>query len=418
MRWPLVRRWVRDGERQAVTTPGRPLFDAQDIYKPVQRTYAPMVHSVSVCPLGDPRSGDELDCRTTAFVGQRQREFFVSTTDIFLWVTPNWADRVFEGNCERTRETSVPATIFQVPLDGQSPRAVHARGVPPSQLALDGDVTEMRALLSWNTHPCANNASPQVRYFHIPLSAFSTTPRPANASRYVAAPPPGGGQYEVRFTGTHVVYGARSSYSSFPPEERTAPLSSRVVALPLARPRDASVIDTPHSVLRVERAGRNAVVTGYRTDAGLSVSLIDLSAQPRIATTTLLRNRYESENRSHAFNALVRPEGDGLMGLPTVTRVKESGRWYFRSQASDVSFITVNREGRLGVAGELLAGQNAQHPSYRCEVSCVDWYGNTRALFIGSRVFALSATELIEGDLVDGRVGERRRLNLSAPPRP
>jgi hypothetical protein len=131
-----------------------------------------------------------------------------------------------------------------------------------------------------------------------------------------------------------------------------------------------------------------------------------------------LRNRYESENRSHAFNALVRPEGDGLMGLPTVTRVKESGRWYFRSQASDVSFITVNREGRLGVAGELLAGQNAQHPSYRCEVSCVDWYGNTRALFIGSRVFALSATELIEGDLVDGRVGERRRLNLSAPPRP
>jgi hypothetical protein len=66
--------------------------------------------------------------------------------------------------------------------------------------------------------------------------------------------------------------------------------------------------------------------------------------------------------------------------------------------------------------GQLTAREDAQHPDYRCEVSCVDWYGNTRALFIGDRVFALSATELIEGALADGRIRESRRLNLSAPP--
>jgi hypothetical protein len=82
-----------------------------------------------------------------------------------------------------------------------------------------------------------------------------------------------------------------------------------------------------------------------------------------------------------------------------------------------VSFLTVNRANRLDFAGNLVANQQAVDPSYHCEVSCVDWYGNTRALFVGSRVFALSATELIEGALVNGRVQERDRLNLSAPVR-
>jgi hypothetical protein len=104
------------------------------------------------------------------------------------------------------------------------------------------------------------------------------------------------------------------------------------------------------------------------------------------------------------------------MGLPTVTRVREGGRWWFRSRASDVSYLTVDPAGRLEWAGELVARQDAQHPDYRCEVSCVDWYGNTRALYIGSRVFALSATELIEGAVERGRIQERRRVNLSAPP--
>lgn len=417
IRWPLIRRWVRDGERQAVTTRGRPLFDAHDIYKPVQRTMSPMVHSVSVCPLGGPGSGDELECRTTAFVGQTQREFFVSTQDIYLWVTPGYGDGVGAGSCD-PEGSPAPATIFQVPLDGRTPRALHARGVPSSQLALDASPDEFRALVSWSSLQCPPRGNhPEVRYFRAPLASFSSTPVAAPARAFVEEPSPRAAQYEVRFTSTHVVYGAREGYSSYPPEEGAAPLSARLVAVPVARPNSPTVIEAPHNILRVERAGADIVTTGYRTDAGLSVSLIDLSGRPRIADTRVLEGRYESENRSHAFNSLVGPEGDGLMGLPTVTRTKEGGRWWFRSQASDVSFIGVNRANRLAPAGELLATQNAQDPSYSCEVSCVDWYGNSRALFIGNRVFALSATELIEGALQNGRIADRGRLNLSAPVR-
>jgi hypothetical protein len=418
MRWPVVRRWLRDGDRRAVTTEGRSLFDGSDIYKPVQRTLQPMVHSVSVCPLGDLSAGDELECRTTAFVGGGQREFFVSTSDIFLWVTPSTWDGVLARDCERpgAAASSLPATIYQVPIDGATPRALHARGLPTNQLALDATAEEFRALLTWNVGPCAQGGSAQVRYFHAPLSTFRETPSEAAPTRYVQAPSPEASQYEVRYTRTHVVYGGRNGWHSYPPEPNATLPAARVVALPLANPSAAAIVQAPHNIIRLERAGNNAILSGYRSDRGLSISVLDLDGAPRIVSTQVLDGRYESEGRSHAFNALVGPDDSGVMGLPTVTRTWEGGRWWFRSQASDISYLTLASNGRLGWAGQLIARQNAQDPSYRCEVSCVDWYGNTRALFIGSRIFGLSGTELIEGALTNGRIRETRRLNLSSPP--
>ena len=414
MGWPMVRRWLRDGERRSVLSAGRSLFDAHDIYKPVQRTLSPMVHSVSVCPLGDPRAGDELDCATTAFVGPPEREFFVSTADIYLWVSPNRWDGATCSGGGGAEAQALPATLFQVPISGRTPRALHVRGVPADQFGLDASADEFRALVQWNS--CANAAVAEVRYFHAPLGAFSSTPIAASPNAYAPAPSPGAPIYETRFTPTHVVYGARQSQSSSPPEEGAPALTARVVAIPVARPNAPTVLEAPHNVLRVERAGADVVLSGYRDDHGLRISVLDLSGRPRIVDTELLDGRFESENRSHAFNALVGQDGVGLMGLPTVTRVKEGGRWWFRSQASDVSFLSVDAAGRVSALGHLIANQTAQDPNYRCEVSCVDWYGNSRALFTGGRVFALSATELIEGGVAGGRIEERRRLNLSAPP--
>jgi hypothetical protein len=419
MRWPVIRRWLRDGERRAEKTEGRALFDANDIYKPVQRTLQPLVHSVSVCPLGELSAGDELDCRTTAFVGGAQREFFVSTSDIFLWVTPNDWDGALNRDCARpgAAAASLPATIFLVPLSGETPRALHARGRPSTQLALDATSEEFRALLTWNVGPCANGGGgAQVRYFHAPLNAFRETPRDASPRAYVAAPSPEASQYEVRYTRTHVVYGGRTGWSSYPPEPNVTLPPSRVIALPLSEPSAATIVQAPHNIIRLERAGNNAILSGYRTDRGLSLSVLDLEGAPRIVSTQVLDGRYESEGRSHAFNALVGADDSGVMGLPTVTRTWEGGRWWFRSRASDISYLTLSSTGRLSAAGQLIARQDAQDPSYRCEVSCIDWYGNTRALFIANRIFGLSGTELIEGTLTNGRIRETRRLNLSSPP--
>lgn len=421
MRWPLVRRWLRDDDRRAVTTIGQRLFDARDIYKPIQTTRAPMVHSVSVCPLGGERRGDELDCRTTAFVGPGQREFFVSTSDIYLWVTPNrWRDadpsQPCPGENAGAGAFAVPATLYQVPLSGASPRALHTRGQPTNQLAMDASATEFRALLGWNTSRCNRTQSAAIRYFRAPLNTLATTPQTAPARSYTETPSVPTSNYEVRFTGTHVVYGGRGRHGSYPPAENAAPQTAQVIAVPVAQPRAYVPIEAPHDVLRIERTGANIVLTGYRDDSGLSLSNLDLRARPHLTDTRVLNGRFESENRSHAFNSMVGADGAGLMGLPTVTRIKQSGRWVWRSDSSDVSYLSVDATGRLSAIGELSARRGAVDPSYRCEVSCVDWYGNTRALYIGARVFALSGTELIEGAVSGGRISERIRLNLSAPP--
>jgi len=48
--WPLVRCWLSEGEHRAVTSAGRTLYEATDIYRPIQSTFDPVVHTISVCP--------------------------------------------------------------------------------------------------------------------------------------------------------------------------------------------------------------------------------------------------------------------------------------------------------------------------------------------------------------------------------
>jgi hypothetical protein len=181
------------------------------------------------------------------------------------------------------------------------------------------------------------------------------------------------------------------------------------------RPRAVRRVAVPHNVLRAERAGNDIVLTGYRDRSGLRISLVDLGRQPRVASTAHLPKRFESEGRSHAFNTMMQADGSGLMGLPTV--YYDNSRPVWRSEASDISYLSADPSGRLAPIGELRAEDEQRHPSYRCEVSCIDWYGNSRPIFTDGRVFGLSGTELVEGRVEGGRIGEIGRLDLSAPPR-
>ncbi|MGD9816649.1 MAG: beta-propeller domain-containing protein [Hyphomonadaceae bacterium] len=420
LRAPVIRRWLRDDERRAVTSAGRPMFDAQDIFKPIQPTRAPVVHSISVCPLGDLRSGYELQCETTAFVGPTRREFFVSNADIFLWVSPSpWFDERYSDPCAAIGSGpdrfAAHAALFRIPFDGGSPSALRTRGIPPSQMAMDATETEFRALLTWNSSACDDRDVVELRYFRTPLGALGSRPHDAPRNAYTTLPALQADTLEVRFSATHLVFGGNKGYSDAPPDDDEA-RTARLTIVPLARPSAAVQLTAPHNILRVDRARERFVITGYRDIRGLSISTLDLGRRPRIADTRVLDGRYESESRTHAFNSLVDADGAGVFGLPTVGGVKEGTRWYWRSEASDLSFLTLAPDGRIARAGELTVSTEAVDSGYRCEVSCVDWYGNTRALFVGRRILGLSATELIEGELVDGRIVERRRLNLSVAP--
>jgi hypothetical protein len=420
VKWPLIRRWQREGDGRTALSTGVPLYGVRDVYRPVQPTLAPELQTVSVCPLGGTRAGDELACNTTAFVAPAAT-YFVSPAHAYLWAAPAYEDR--EGSEKVPGCTAqgaevfangAPGILFQVPLDGGAPRFIAVRGEPNDQFSLDADERELRALVVWNGW-CDERPPLAVKYFRTPLAAFSTTVNAARASDYLSLPAPEARTLENRFTETALVYGGRNSRSTRPPEEDEAPQAARVIVVPLRTPHKPEALTVPHGVIRVESLGKAAVLTGYKDEAGLSISLIDVKAAARHASTVTLARRYESEGRSHAYNAAIERDGSGIMGVPTVERIEGSYRNVWRSEPSDVSFLALASRGDLSALGELSARADARHASYACEVSCVDWYGNTRPIFIGGRVFALAATEIVEGRVRAGRIQEIGRLNLTRP---
>lgn len=422
-RYPRVRRWLSEDERGLRISDGRTLFDAFDIYRPIQSTFDPVIHTISVCPLGSPRAGDELECRATAIVGPRRREFYVSNDHIYLWVAqsreyPNPPDDVCDTRQEGSFGYAGEAALFQIDLSDGRPRAMFVRGAPNDQLGMEATADQFRALSVWVNASCRDRPDDlPLRYFATPLSAFSAAPAPAPESAFTPVPSPGGRGLENRFTAGHLVYGGRERWHSYAHDDGDEHRTGRLVALPSDNPGAAQLIETPYEIIRVESIGEDAVVTGYDGANALNVSVLDLSGAPRIADTAAMGGRYETEGRSHAFNAAIEADGSGLLGLPTGEAQWRSGRWVWDSESSDVSFLALDANGGLARLGELTTDAENIDPGYQCEVSCIDWYGNSRPIFAHGRVYALSGTELIEGRVTGTQITEVARLNLTGTPR-
>jgi hypothetical protein len=463
-RWPVVRRWLAEddareiaegradrrdrGERGEVSGP--PLLDATQIYRPAVNVDDPVIHTVSVCPLASTASGAALHCRTTAFAGPPRPEWLVTGTDVFLWTAKEYpydGEEDCRPGANGALASFAPAYIYRVPVSGARPDLITARGFPPDQFAIQSDGTSLQALVRMEPGNCREryDAPPRLNFFSVPLARLGPTLAEAPASSFTNLPSTSSRWVASRFTDRYLVYGGLSQYrSGFPDLDAynyDDDYRRRVIddlrprpayAVPVARPSAVRPIDIGHTVIRAERVGDDIVLTGYRDRGGLIVTLIDLGGSARIASSVRLEGRYESEGRSHAFNSLIEPDGSGMMGLPTVPRIADSNRDYWRSRASDLSFLVVDSDGQLEAIGALerrfdyvddydsdtQVSDEDGVPGYRCEVSCIDWYGNSRPIFTDGRVFALSGTELIEGRVERGRISEVQRLNiaLSRPP--
>jgi hypothetical protein len=417
--WPVVRRWTPeeavDGRRKV----GRDLFDAAHIYRPVRDVEDPIVHTVSVCPLGLAGADRDLECRTTAFVGPNDAQWYVSNDDAFLWTVSRDYDSFDYQSCEIfSIEQYEPALVYRVPVGGAAPQVVGARGLPPDQFSLDFRDGRFRALLKDRPHECGEERTSEANlsFFDIPLTAFGDTVRDAPSDRYTRLPGVKSHYIANRFTDRYLVYGSLGRYRRGLSENAMPP----AYVVPVANPAGVRAMPVRHTVIRAEQAGNDIVVTGYRDQGGLVVTLIDLDGRPRIGSSVALAGRFESEGRSHAFNSLIEEDGHGVMGLPTISNERWSSRAPWRSSASDLSYLTVDRRGQLQHVGELVRrfdyGSDDDDdgiPGYACEVSCIDWYGNSRPIFTDGRIFGLSGTELIEGRITDAGILEVQRLNIA-----
>jgi Beta propeller domain len=439
---PYLRRWVPQAERKDRQEKGKPLLDPHNIYKPVLRSAEPFVHSISICPLGDFAQTGALDCKSTGFIGPRHAEMFVSTDNVYLWNSTapelenvNRDDCVADWNWNRpypalpraSRKDVVPAAVYRLAIRSSAePTVIGVNGIPFDQFSMDERDGKFRALADWRTMRCedAERAPAEVAFLSIPEEAFAKEFVAVPDRMITAVPSPGKRQVENRFADNWLVYGGRDGWGSSPPDmsndedKARMALGTRLVAVPVKHPRKAQVLNLPHNIIRTERVGNDMMVNGYHDDSGLNMTLVGLGKSAQITSSLFLERRYESEGRSHAFNATVEADGSGLIGVPTVTADWDSGRYVWRSDASDISFVSKASAGTLGNAGALAATPKdkvATHPDYACEVSCIDWYGNSRPIFTGGRIFGLMGTALVEAEMADGRVREKARIDLTVP---
>ena len=180
---------------------------------------------------------------------------------------------------------------------------------------------------------------------------------------------------------------------------------SGIDGLVVTRWRSSAIVTLPlqHGVDRIEAMGNDAIVIGpHGTDLGMTT--IKLAGAPVATTTLVVENARESESRTHGFLYRAESANEGLFGLPLVTSTSST-------ESASVLFVR-NHHLALHSAGVLDVSETTEEDN--CLVSCLDWYGNARAIFSGARVFALIGYELIEGRVEsDGQVNETARLNFN-----
>lgn len=371
------------------------------------------LHTVTSCDLAAP----VLRCNATAVFGPSGRNFYVSSNAVYVWM--NNPD-------SRRQEGSGPASalVYRMPLDGGPPSAINAFGAPTDQFSFREDADD--GILNVLVHSEGSGDAMWMPEFaggalalaRIPIGDFGNGGDTVARHRYHPLPRAGqdGNYYafQNRFVGNYVLYGTGTSWG------RSQGGGSTVT---VAHIRGQGVVQlrVPHGVDRIEQMGNDAVVIGGDS-RDLHFRAVELTrGRPTLGDDYTLPGASQGETRSQAF--FFKPEagdgwwgdaGNGVLGLP-VARAGRPG--YQQLAENSAAMIFLRRQDRRFVRLGELGSSSSGVIDDACRASCVDWYGNSRPIFLSKRTFALMGYEIVEGDLSARAVREIRRINFAPPSR-
>ncbi len=395
---PGLQRW--SGKRDA---PFSRTMPATRLYVPEPLRRAPSadmstLHSVTQCDLAAPR----MTCSATAVLGSSSRTFYVSGEAVYVWT-----DGV------RAKGARSGSFVYRLPLDGSAPSAAQAWGGPVDQFSFSEDRTAkrlnvvVRADSAGDAMWRSERTEGATALLTLPIPGFGDGSRIVPASAYRALPvEKDSWNFHNRFVGKHLLYSAGdfNEHSGAKPVYAVPLNGGAIVRIPL-----------PHGVDRIDIIGADAVAIGNDMKERLGFSAIELAGPVRLGDTYFLPAAHEGERRSQAF--FFRPDDDsrdgasGMLGLPVTRDLGNSPAARFLGSGSAIAFLRRDAR-RFSPAGELVANAERARDD-ACKASCVDWYGNARPIFLGSRVFALMGYELVEGRVMGGLIGERARIDFS-----
>jgi hypothetical protein len=360
-----------------------------------------VLHAVTSCDLDSPA----FTCDARVVLGPPGRVFYVSPTAVYVWAA-RWRpanDTIFDSGAA--------STLFRLPLDGSSPRAIRVAGAPVDQLSFkEGTDGYLNVLVRsegmgegmWHAEHTHGSSAALLR---IPLSDFGDGSRRAPRSRYRLLPVDAEYDFQNRFVGDWLLYGAGNGWRQ-PTDSSSTLFAVRITG------GDPIRVAVPHGVDRIDALGANAIVVGSDGE-NLHFTGIDLSADPVIAQRYVLAHASQGELRTHGFFYKASSDSTGILGLPV--RGGGTAGWVHLVEGSTSVLYLQNAGRKFNELGVLTAqsGTAESNKADACKASCVDWYGNARPLFANGRVFALLGYEIVEGKLEGNRLVERRRITFA-----
>jgi hypothetical protein len=365
------------------------------------------IHTVTQCDL----TARVLNCEATALLGPEGRTFYVSSTAVYLWLSRYRPDAGSDDLAD--------SLLYRIPLDVGAPQALAVRGEPVDQFSFEEDpVTRRLHILvisqggddaMWRLEFAADAAA----LLSFPLARFGEGRDSVQDTDYRLFPPAPDNAYRLhnRFVGRHLLYTASTpSWSGDP---------TTILSIVPLDGGEAERLMLSGGTERIEVMGRDALLVTRSEDVTLRSIALEPDAparsgfSPYISDVYVLADSRGAESRSHAFFYQPdpsSPDGEfGVLGLPVIREFDDTDLEF--DHAADMVFL--NRgNNRLRLAGLLESRPDLQRDD-GCVVSCIDWYGDARPIFVGGRIFALLGFELVEGQL-DGRdIRELRRVNFA-----
>jgi len=392
--FPAVRKWHKGAKPEEFQR----IVSATRVYVPARQVntgYGMALHTVTVCDLAN----DDFKCDATAVLGAPGRVFYVSPESVYVWTTD------FSRYGQRTGDRSM---LYRMPLDGSSPSAIGVSGSPVDQFSfLESEDKNLNVLVRADAQGDgmwgAEVAAGDVAMMRIPLSLFNDGSDNASTWTYHPLPKPAGYTFQNRFVGNYLLYGTGSGWGAPGKNNQASLFSVRWTD------GDTNELTLNHGVDRIEALGSDAIVVG--TDGSdLHFTAIRLGDTPEVADEYVRKGASQGELRSQGF--FYKPDGrdSGVLGLPISVPGRPGYKHLFEGSAA-ILFLR-NQSLHFEELGELNA-QSEKAVDDACRASCVDWYGNSRPIFVKGRVLALLGYEIVEGNLRDGRMNELRRINYA-----
>ncbi len=340
-----------------------PIFGAFDVRTSLTKPHDPTFHTVVQCDLPD--SG-ELECHGRSVIGGAWRELYVSPNAVYLWASSH---------------------VYRFDFDSLDVSTHTANGHPLDQFSFRE--TEDKLLVAVDSADRDQELAGQLgrpALLTLPLAAFDEKGEQSAASTALRDK---GFLARNRFVGDVLVAAVG--------DERFSPVWKAQDLVTLDAATGTMQRKQTAGVLRLEPLGDRRILVVAATSAqrqqqlGVSLNAYSVDALGAPLSEIVLPGKWQGEHRSHSF--FFRPDmtGGGTIGYAVL--VPPDGTGYTTMNGiSNLGFFDVTPAGAMSTLGTISAGR----VKTECETSCVDWYGNTRPIFLRDRAFALMGSELTE----------------------